>query len=318
MAPFQPTFGLGNPHLQTIYGAVFAHAPGVTYRRERWDTPDGDFVDLDFVDGPEGAPWLHLFHGLEGSSRSPYARMLMSYAKAAGWRGSVMHFRGCSGEMNRLPRAYHSGDSDEIDWVLRGVKRRAGAAALYTAGVSLGGNALAKWLGERREAAGEVVQRAAVISAPLDLMEAGAALERGFAIWYSRHSLATLKRGAMAKLALHPGLFDAAAVRRARTLRDFDNVVTAPLHGFRDTDDYWTRASSKPYLRHIAVPTLILNAKDDPFLPGEALPTPEEVSAAVTLEQPERGGHVGFVSGAFPGHICWLPERVMQFLGEGC
>ena len=316
MGPFKPTFGLGNPHLQTIYGAVFAHAPRVPYRRERWDTPDGDFVDIDFVDGPEGAPWLHLFHGLEGSSRSPYARMLMSYAKKAGWRGSVMHFRGCSGEINRLPRAYHSGDSDEIDWVLRGVKRRAGPAPLHAAGVSLGGNALAKWLGERREAAGEVVKGAAVISAPLDLMAAGAALERGFAIWYSRHFLATLKRAAMAKLALHPGLFDAAAVRRARTLRDFDNVVTAPLHGFRDTDDYWTRASSKPWLRHIAVPTLILNAKDDPFLPGAALPTREEVSAAVTLEQPERGGHVGFVSGPFPGHIHWLPRRVMGFLGE--
>ena len=314
-APFTPAFGLAHPHLQTIYGAVFAHAPRISYRRERWDTPDGDFVDVDFVDGREGTPWLHVFHGLEGSAQSPYARMLMHYAKLRGWRGSVMHFRGCSGEINRLPRAYHSGDSDEIDWVLRGVKRRAAGVPLYAAGVSLGGNALAKWLGEQRAAAEEVVRRAAVISAPLDLMAAGAALERGFAIRYSRHFLGTLKRNALAKLALHPGLFDAATVRRARTLREFDNVVTAPLHGFRDTDDYWTRASAKPWLAHITVPTLVLNAKDDPFLPAAALPNASQVSAAVTLEQPKNGGHVGFVSGPFPGNIRWLPERVMAFFG---
>ncbi len=313
---FVPAFGLGNPHLQTIYGAVFAHAPAIAYRRERWDTPDGDFVDIDFVDGPDAAPWLHLFHGLEGSSRSPYARMLMCYARDRGWRGSVMHFRGCSGELNRLARAYHSGDSDEIDWVLRQLKPRVGTAPFYAAGVSLGGNALAKWLGEQGQAAREVVARAAIISAPLDLMAAGAALERGIAIHYSHHFLKSLKRNALAKLAVHPGLFDGEVVRRARTLREFDNVVTAPLHGFRDTDDYWTRASSKPWLAKIRVPTLILNARDDPFLPAEALPTLAEVSSWVTLEQPEKGGHVGFVGGPFPGNIRWLPRRLMDFFGS--
>jgi predicted alpha/beta-fold hydrolase len=316
MAPFRPAFGLGNAHVQTVYGALFAHAPSVSYRRERWDTPDGDFVDIDFVDGPQGTPWLHLFHGLEGSSRSPYARMLMAATQRRGWRGSVMHFRGCSGEMNRLARAYHSGDSDEIDWVLRHVKALAGASPLYAAGVSLGGNALAKWLGERAGAALAVAERAAVISAPLDLMAAGDALEHGFCMAYSRHFLGTLKRNALAKLARHPGLFDGERVRRARTLREFDNVVTAPLHGFRDTDDYWTRASAKPWLSRIEVPTLILNARDDPFLPREFLPGPADVSPAVTLEQPERGGHVGFVSGPFPGNIRWLPGRVMAFFGE--
>ena len=314
--PFVPAAGLGNAHVQTIYGAVVAAAPRVAFRRERWDTPDGDFADVDFVDGPAGSPWLHVFHGLEGSSRSPYARMLMHHARQRGWRGSVFHFRGCSGEINRLPRAYHSGDTEEIDWVLRRVKALAGEAPLHAVGVSLGGNALAKWLGERGEAAREVVSRAAIISAPLDLMAAGAALERGFAIWYARHFLATLKRTAFAKLRQHPGLLDAQKVRQARTLRDFDNVVTAPLHGFRDTDDYWTRASAKPHLRGIAVPTLILNAKDDPFLPAEALPGPGDVSAHVTLEQPDKGGHVGFVSGPFPGHIRWLPGRVFAFIGE--
>ena len=308
---------LANPHLQTIYASLFAPVPKVAMRRDRWDTPDGDFVDVDFVDGPADAPWVHLYHGLEGSSNSPYARMLMHHVRARGWRGSVFHFRGCSGEPNRLPRAYHSGDTAEIDWSLKRVKALAGAAPLYAAGVSLGGNAFAKWLGEQGEAAVPIVARAAVISAPLDLMAAGEALGRGFARVYSWHFLGTLKRGALEKLDRYPGLFDAEAVRRARSLRDFDNVVTAPLHGFRDTDDYWTRASSKPQLAAIRVPTLVLNARDDPFLPGEALPTPAEVSPAVTLEFPERGGHVGFVTGPFPGRIDWLALRVLGFFLEG-
>ena len=312
-APFEAPAWLANPHLQTIYGATLAHAPRVAFRRERWETPDGDFVDVDFADGPARAPWVHLYHGLEGSSNSPYARMLMSHVLRRGWRGSVFHFRGCSGEPNRLPRAYHSGDSEEVDWSLRRVASLAHGAPLYVAGVSLGGNAFAKWLGERGEAACGVVARAAVVSAPLDLMAAGDALGRGFARVYARHFLGTLKRGALAKLERFPGLFDAAAVQRARSLRAFDNVVTAPLHGFRDTDDYWTRASSKPHLRGIRVPTLVLNARDDPFLPSAALPTEREVAPAVKLEFPARGGHVGFVTGPFPGHIEWLPQRLLHF-----
>jgi uncharacterized protein len=311
-APFVPAPWLANPHLQTIYGAILAPSARVAFRRERWDTPDHDFVDVDFIDGPEGAPWVHLYHGLEGSSNSPYARMLMAYVARRGWRGSVFHFRGCSGEPNRLARAYHSGDSEEIDWSIRRIAARAGAAPLYAAGVSLGGNALAKWLGERGEAAC-FVARAAAVSAPFDLVAAGDALGRGFARLYTHHFLATLKHSAIARLARFPGIYDAAAVRRARNLRDFDNVVTAPLHGFRDTDDYWTRASSKPHLRGIRVPTLLLNARDDPFLPEWALPTEREVSSAVKLEFPSRGGHVGFVTGPFPGHIEWLPQRLLHF-----
>jgi predicted alpha/beta-fold hydrolase len=310
---FAPARWMRNPHLQTVYAALLARAPRIAYRRERWDTPDGDFVDVDFVDGPPGAPWVQLFHGLEGSSQSPYARMLMHFARERGWRGSVMIYRGLSGEMNRLPRAYHSGDSEEVDWVLRRLAARAGAAPLYAAGVSLGGNALAKWLGERGEEACGIVRAAAAISAPVDLMAAGEALGRGFARLYSRHFLATLKTSALARLQRFPGLFDAEALRRARSLRDFDNVVTAPLHGFRDTDDYWTRASSKPWLTAIRVPTLVLNARDDPFLPPWALPTEREVSPAVKLEFPAWGGHVGFVTGPFPGHIEWLPQRILHF-----
>jgi len=310
---FVPSWWLPGPHLQTIYASLFARAPRVALRRERWDTPDGDFVDVDFLDGPEASPWLHLFHGLEGSSESPYARMLMAHARDRGWRASILNFRGRSGEPNRMPRAYHSGDSDEIDWVLRRVRGRAGSAPLFVVGVSLGGNALAKWLGENGEAARGIVERAVAVSAPMDLMAAGDALERGFAIFYARHFLATLKKNSLAKLARFPGLFDAAAVARAHTLRQFDDAFTAPVHGFRDCDDYYIRSSSKPFLGRVQVPTLIVNARDDPFLPESALPTEREVSGAVKLEFPARGGHVGFVSGRFPGNIDWLPRRILHF-----
>lgn len=312
--PFQPAPGLGNPHLQTLYATLIAAAPRPVFRRERWDTPDdGDFVDVDFIDGPEGAPWVHLYHGLEGSSNSPYARALMEYARRREWRGSVFHFRGCSGEPNRLPRAYHSGDTAEIDWSLRRVKKLAGAAPLYVAGFSLGGNAFAKWLGERGEEACDVVARAAIVSAPLDLTAAGDALGRGITRMYALHFLGSLKPGALEKLQRFPGLYDAEAVRRARTLREFDDLVTAPIHGFRDASDYWSRASAKPHLNDVRVPTLLLNARDDPFLPGMHLPTQREVSPAVRLEFPDHGGHVGFIAAPFPGRIQWLPQRLIQF-----
>ena len=311
--PFVAARWLRNPHLQTLYSALVASAPRVGYTRERWDTPDGDFVDVDFVPGPAGAPWVHLFHGLEGSSNSPYARTLMHSVAGRGWRGSVLHFRGCSGEPNRLQRAYHSGDTDEVDWCLRRVRILAGDAPLYVAGISLGGNAFAKWLGIQGEGAVPLVSAGAAICAPLDLMAAGEALGRGFGRLYTHHFLTTLKRGALDRLERFPGLFDRDTVVRARTLRDFDNVVTAPLHGFRDTDDYWTRASAKPHLAGVRVPTLILNARDDPFLPEAALPTERDVSPAVKLEFPLHGGHVGFVTGPFPGHIAWLPQRLLHF-----
>src|SRR5262249_49154345 len=184
---------------------------------------------------------------------------------------------------------------------------------LFVTGISLGGNALAKWLGENGPQAWSVVDAAAVVSAPLDLMAAGDALGRGFALNYAKHFLETLKASSLAKLEKHPGLYDAETVRRSRTLREFDNVVTAPLHGFRDTDDYWTRASAKPLLPKVRVPTLVINARDDPFLPESALPTERDVSDAVKLEFPARGGHVGFVSGPFPGNLDCLPSRILHF-----
>jgi hypothetical protein len=312
-APYAAPWWLPGGNLQTIYASLLASAGDLRYRRERWTAPDGDFIDIDRIAGAARAPLVVLFHGLEGGSRSHYALALMRTLAGRGWRGAVAHFRGCSGELNRLPRAYHSGDSAEIGWVLRRFQSEALGAPLYAVGVSLGGNALLKWLGEQGGEACTVVAAAAAISAPLDLMAAGDALGRGFNLLYTRAFLATLRRKSTAKLAQHPGLYDRGAVLRARTLREFDNAVTAPLHGFRDTDDYWTRSSSKPWLSRVRVPTLLINARNDPFLPAHALPSPPEVSAAVQCEFPDEGGHAGFVTGMFPGHIDWPAHRIISF-----
>ena len=300
-------------HLQTIYTSLIIRVPPVAYRRERLELPDGDFLDFDWADGQTNAPVVVLFHGLEGSADSHYARNLMAHVRARGWHGAVAHFRGCSGEDNRLPRAYFAGDSADIEAILRHVKSQHPAAPVYAAGVSLGGNALLKWLGEGGESARTLVERAAGISAPLDLTAAGHTLDRGFnRRVYTAHFLLTLKAKALRKAARFPGLLDAKAIAAATTFREFDTLVTALLHGFRDAEDYWLRVSSKPLLKTIAVPTLVINAKNDPFLPAWALPAAADVSPAVTLEQPAAGGHVAFPSGPFPGNIDWLPNRLMQ------
>lgn len=304
-------------HAQTIWPLLRKRTPP-PYRRERWDTPDGDFIDVDWLGAAaeSGAPLVVLFHGLEGSSTSHYAGALMSALARRGWDGAVPHFRGCSGEPNRLPRAYHSGDSDEIDWILRRMRHRFPQRRIFAAGVSLGGNALLKWAGEREAAARDVVQAIAAACAPLDLTAAGQALQEGFSLAYAKHFLVSLKASSEVKLERFPDVFDGTRMRAARTLYDFDDAVTAPLHGFRDAGDYWRRASSKPWLGGVRLPALVLNALNDPFLPQHALPTAQEVSATVTLEFPESGGHVGFVSGAFPGHLGWLPQRLLGFFEQ--
>jgi predicted alpha/beta-fold hydrolase len=239
----------------------------------------------------------------------------MAALAARGWRGAIPHFRGCGGEMNRLPRAYHSGDADEIDWMLE----RFGAIAgrpLFAAGVSLGGNALLKWLADRGAAARGRVRAAVAVSAPLDLAAGADALERGFGRVYARMFLRTLKRKVVEKAELHPGQFDPGRVAATRTLREFDDIVTAPLHGFRDAADYYARASAKPGLGAIRVPTLVLNALNDPFLPGRYLPDAHGVPPCVTLEYPASGGHVGFVTGPFPGRYDWLPRRILEFFAQ--
>lgn len=256
-----------------------------------------------------------LFHGLEGSSRSHYAASLMDAAQRAGWQGAVAHFRGCGGRPNRLPRAYHSGDSEEIDWVLRRMRQRAGDAPVFAAGVSLGGNALLKWLGERGTDAG-FVRAAAGVCAPQDLQAGAENLARGFNRVYTRNFLFSLKRRSLDLLERHPGLLDAGRIRAARDFFDFDGAVTAPLHGFRDAVDYWTRSSCRQFLGGIQVPTLVVNALNDPFVPARVLARPSQVSARVTLDYPAQGGHVGFATGAFPGRLHWLPTRLVHFFQE--
>ncbi|MBI4984063.1 MAG: hydrolase [Rhodocyclales bacterium] len=311
MKPYIAPAWLPGGHAQTLW-PLLRKDPLPAYRRERWDTPDGDFIDLDWLDAAADAPLLVVFHGLEGSSRSHYARALLHAAQRRGWRGVVAHFRGCSGEPNRLPRAYHSGDSAEIDWILRRLRGSYPRTPLFAAGFSLGANALLKWLGEQGSAAGAVVDAAAGVSAPLDLAAANEALAHGFSLVYARHFLRTLIPAALAKLDRFPALFDTERVTAARILYDFDDAVTAPLHGFRDAADYYARSSAGPYLSGIAVPTLVLNAHNDPFLPAAALPRPAAMPAAVTLELTAEGGHVGFVHGGFPGHLSWLPQRVLD------
>ncbi|MYN16236.1 alpha/beta fold hydrolase [Rugamonas sp. FT107W] len=301
---------LPSGHLQTIYPATCLAKQAVPFRRERWDTPDGDFIDVDFVDGQPGQPFVVLFHGLEGSSDSHYARALMADLAARGWSGAVPHFRGCSGEPNRAPRFYHSGDSAEIDWIVRRLHAR-GSGKFYTTGVSLGGNALLRWLGESQHQA-DFVDAACAISAPLDLTQGGISLSSGLNMFYTRMFLQTLKPKCEAKLKQFPGLYDLDALRAVRDLYAFDNVVTAPLHGYRDTDDYWDRASAKHVLNDITVPTLVLNARNDPFLPGRHLP--QRAASNVILDYPDEGGHAGFVANGLPGTRPWLPQRLIHFL----
>lgn len=305
-------------HLQTIFPATCISKPKVAYRRERWQTPDGDFIDVDFVDGKPGQPFIVMFHGLEGSSHSHYARALMAHVAALGWSGAVPHFRGCSGELNHAPRFYHSGDAQEVEWIIRRLvedRRSHPPSKFYATGVSLGGNALLRWLGESQHQA-DIVDAACAVSAPLDLAGGGAALSRGLNLIYTRAFLQTLKPKCLQKLKQFPELFDRDAMLRARNLYEFDNIVTAPLHGYRDTDDYWDRASAKHVLSDITVPTLVLNARNDPFLPEHHLP--RAASRHVTLDYPAHGGHVGFAVGALPGRINWLPHRMLGFLEAAC
>jgi len=302
-------------HLQTIYAFSLRQTMNFSYRRERWETLDGDFIDLDWLDpSSPGSSLVVLFHGLEGSSRSHYAVSLMNELKRCGIRGVVVHFRGCSGEVNRLARAYHSGDSLEIDWILRRFKEREPNLRLYPVGVSIAGNMLLKWLGEQGENVSNVIESAVAISVPVDLAIAARRLDSGWnKLIYTSRFLRSMKPKLLAKISAHGLPIDGRALRAISTFREIDDLYTAPVHGFRDAEDYWLRSSSKPWLRRIRVSTLMINARNDPFFPGDALPTAAEVSAYVALEFSQTGGHVGFVTGKFPGDLSWLPSRILRF-----
>ncbi|MBV8045638.1 MAG: alpha/beta fold hydrolase [Paludibacterium sp.] len=300
-------------HAQTIWPALMLRPPRPAYRRELWPTPDGGEIALDFVDGQDGAPLVVLFHGLEGSSDSHYARALMHAVARRGWHGVVPHFRGCGGVDNLLPRAYHAGDAAEIRWILQRLAER--HPCLYAAGVSLGGSMLLNYLAE--DGAQAAPRAAAAISVPLDLTAASTRLDRGFGKHvYTRMFMSTLKTKALNQLRHHPHLFAVDTVRRARTFAEFDHWVTAPMHGFGSARDYWREASSKQRLHRIAIPTLVLNAKNDPFLPASALPDHSQAGPCVELEFPQHGGHVGFVTGRFPGRLDWLPNRLLRHFDQ--
>ena len=265
-------------------------------------------------EAPGTRPTLVLFHGLEGSSQGTYALAFADVAARRGWHYAVPHFRGCSGELNRAPRAYHSGDFEEIDWILRRLRTRT-AGPRMVVGISLGGNALMRWAAEQGDAASAVVRSVASVCSPLDLTASGNCIDRGFnREVYARMFLRTMKPRALAKWAQHPGLFDRQRLMAARTLREFDEVFTGPLHGFEGTDDYWHRASAKPQLHRIRVPALALNARNDPFIPASSLPERAAVGPFVELWQPAHGGHVGFPAGAPPGHVLVMPEAVADWL----
>ncbi|MCF8167207.1 MAG: alpha/beta hydrolase [Rhodoferax sp.] len=304
-------------HFQTIWPALYARRnliPHPPYRRERWATPDADFVDVDWVDGPQNKALMVMFHGLEGSSGSHYARAFAAFAGANALSFAVAHFRGCSGELNLAPRAYHSGDHEEIGWILARFKKQH-RGPIVAIGVSLGGNALLRWAQEAGTQAVQDVAAIAAVSAPIDLAAGGNAMGRGFnRLVYNRMFLNTMVPKALRKLDQYPGLFDKATLLQARDLHAFDNVFTAPLHGFRNTEDYWSRASAKPRLKDIALPALVLNARNDPFVPAWSLPSRREAGPQVTLWQPAAGGHVGFAQGGPPGHVRMLPETVGPWL----
>lgn len=334
---YRAPWWLPGGNMQTIWSALWArrHAGAApTFQRERWNTPDGDFVDVDFSAAPVGsvdpvtpvtpvtpaAPMLVLFHGLEGSSASQYAQAFAHVAAERGWSYAVPHFRGCSGEMNLAPRAYHSGDHQEIDWILRRLKDREPQRPLLAVGISLGGNALLRWAAEQGHAAANVVQAVSAVSSPIDLGAAGRAIDQGFnRLVYARMFLRSMQPKAAAKWRQFPGLFDLDAVLTARTLFDFDNAFTAPLHGFRDTPHYWEAASAKPRLQGIRVPALVLNAQNDPFVPVASLPRPGEwLGGPVVLQQPAHGGHAGFVAARHArdvrGHVMAMPDHVASWL----
>jgi len=291
------------------------HLGAVT--RERFETPDGDFVDVDWLPGRPDAPLLLVLHGLEGTARSHYIGGLFEQAAARGWRAGVLYFRSCSGEMNRLPRFYHSGDTGDLDHVLRAVTEREPGARVGVVGVSIGGNVLLKWLGEQGDAAPEVLAGAVAISVPFDLAACARRMDQGLQkVLYTASFMRSFREKTRAKARAHPGFVDVQAALRARTFAAYDRAVTAPLHGFADEVDYWRRASSGPYLARIRRPTLLISALDDPFIPVSSLPDPRALPPAVRAEFVPIGGHVGFVEGLPWRASSWAERRAVEFLGS--
>ena len=315
---YSPSWWLPGPHARTIWGRFFRRTPPIPTRIERWDTEDGDFLDIVRLQGTPSEPRLVMLHGLEGAPRSHYARGLFLEATRRGWSADLLIFRGCGVEPNRNPRFYHSGETGDLDSVVRRLLLEDPSAPFVLAGVSLGGNVLLKWLGELGTEVPDRVVAAAAVSVPFDLERASRHIDRGFAQVYQRHFLKSLRRKALAKLDRYPGIMSRDRVQAARTLYDFDDAVTAPVHGFDGAADYYARSSSINFLGKIRVPTLLLSAVDDPFLPAAVLNQVRDVARSnehITVEFPATGGHVGFVSGQNPLRPFYYAEwRVSRFL----
>ncbi len=306
-------------HLQTVIPARLLPRPSVEFRRERVELPDGDFMLWDWAlpePSDPKAPVVVLFHGLEGDSSSHYVKALMDAVVHRGWRGVVAMFRSCGGELNRLPRAYHAGDTADNSFVLRSVHARFPEAKLYAVGVSLGGNQLVRHLGELGEDA-SYIEAAVSVGAPLDLVVGSERMSKGVNVFYENMFLKTLLKKLEEKARRFPDVIDMEKVRACRSMYDFDDIYTSRIHGFRSAMDYWTRCSGKPVLPGVRVPLLLLNAKNDPFFAAWALPAEKDVSGFVTMDYPDEGGHIGFPAGARPGNILYLPRRIMRWFDTG-
>ena len=318
---FMPGFGLKNRHVQTLYSSLFRKLPSLSTEVENFILDDGDFLECHWLNRPQensATPIIILFHGLAGSYKSPYIQGLMSEAKEAGFATVLMHFRGCSGKENLLPRSYHSGDTaDALSWINR-LKKRYKNSKLYGVGYSLGGNMLLKLLGEKGK---ESPLNAAVsVSAPLQLDICADAMNRGFSKFYQYILLKDLNLSLEKKF----DKFDMnklikiqkKEVKNLKTFWEFDEAYTAPVHGFDSAQDYYTKCSSKQFLKYIKTPTLIIHSKDDPFMTQEILPHRDELSAAIELELSEYGGHVGFIGGTIFQANYWLEKRIVRYFND--
>ncbi len=312
--PFLPARGLRNPHAQTVYASLARSSRTPAIVRERWETPDGDFVDVDVLEGAtKDAPALLILHGLEGSSRSGYVTAILRGAAGTGYGAYALNFRSCSGEPNRLPRSYHSGATEDPAWALQRLRERV-SGPLHGVGFSLGGNVLLMLLAEQGERC--LLSRAVTVSAPFDLSRCVLELDRqrdGWALLYRARFLRTLKQKALAKAAAHEGALSPARIAAAKSLRDFDDAVTAPLHGYASAEDYYVRCSSAAVLDRIRRPTLLINALDDPFCPFEAPPSARQNPLLEVLST-RQGGHVGFVAGSLWRPRFWAEAQALAFL----
>ncbi|WP_139924368.1 YheT family hydrolase [Hymenobacter sp. DG01] len=316
-SPYQPPFYLFNGHLQTIVPSLWRTVPEVRYQRERVETPDGDFLDLDWSCRPGPAPTDRLgivSHGLEGDASRPYVRGMVRALNQAGLDALAWNYRSCSGEMNRLLRSYHLGDTDDLDFVVRYALGTGRYRRVYLTGFSAGGNVTLKYLGENPARVPQEVQRAAVFSVPTDLKASSHHIARLENRIYLNRFMKTLRAKMRAKAELLPGQVDLTDIDLLQDFPQFDNRFTAPMHGFKSADEYYEHASSGRYLGNIQVPTLLVNAQNDPFLPPSCFP--REVAARspyVYLETPSDGGHVGFGEGSPDGQY-YSERRAVEFL----